>query len=321
MTDFGSIATGRFSHDVLLHHGQDELVDGIRAYVERGLGSGGHVMIHGTESHLATMRKVLGRHARLDYQLTSDLFRAPVRTLFSTQRRLAESRESREVWAAGTVPPVRDREARVRWTHYESLMNTVLGEYAYHALCTYDAQALSDRVIDVAKATHPWISGRGHRTRSREYTHAGEFLSTRLGGTPGLPDAPPALRMTLETTGDLRRGRDHVASIALSTSTVARHTVEDFVTSVNEVLVNGLQHGRCDVDLTLWVEPSRLICEIVDSGPGLPDPLAGCRYPEPSASRGLWVARQLCEDLLIRNLPGGGCSVLLTASEAADKAV
>ena len=64
--------------------------------------------------------------------------------------------------------------------------------------------------------------------------------------------------------------------------------------------------------IRLWTELDTLTCQVVDSGPGLLDPLTGYRRPDMSGSRGLWLARQFVDDLLIGNAPGGGCSVLLT---------
>ena len=65
----------------------------------------------------------------------------------------------------------------------------------------------------------------------------------------------------------------------------------------------------------LWTELDTLTCQVVDSGPGLLDPLTGYHRPDTSGCRGLWLARQFVDDLLIGNTPGGGCSVLLTNRE------
>jgi anti-sigma regulatory factor (Ser/Thr protein kinase) len=314
MSESGTIPRGDFSHEVLFHRGHDELVEGITRYVEHGLAAGGRVMIHGSADHLRTMHRVLGPRPEVDYHLTEELFGSPLRRLFAIQRELASSREPVQWWAVGTVPPVPDRDARVRWAHFEALINAVLDRYCFHALCTYDTQALPAPAIAAAKATHPWITDAGHRRRSQDYLLPSQFLSTRLGGTLGRPPYAPLLQMTLEELDDLTHARDQVARNAIAASAVARETIFDFLTAVNEVTVNALQHGRSPVEIRLWVEPAKLTCQITDRGPGIPDILAGCRYPERPGSRGLWVARQLCDDVIITNPPEGGCKVLLTTS-------
>jgi len=317
MTGPGPIASGRFSHDLLLHDGHNELVDGIRAYVDQGLESGGQVVVHGAEGDLATIREAVGSHPRLEYALTGDLFPTPMKALFATQRRLAESPDPVELWAAGSAPPIDDRASRISWTRFESLINEVLAPYAFHALCTYDTQTLSARTIAAGKATHPCISSGGCRTSSPDYLAPAEFLTTPLAGVPGPPGSRPAVTLTLYSARDLNRARQLVARSAVSFGALPLSSIDGFVSALNEVLVNGLDHGGTPVQLALWVEPTRLTCRVLDDGPGIPDPLAGCRYPEPSGPKGLWLARQLCEDVYARNLPGalgGGCSVVLTAT-------
>ena len=82
---------------------------------------------------------------------------------------------------------------------------------------------------------------------------------------------------------------------------------------MHEVLVNGLQHGAAPVRMVLWVEPARLTCQVIDNGTGTCDALAGYLYPDSGETKGLWVARQLCEDIFVGTLPGGGSGVLVIA--------
>ena len=83
--------------------------------------------------------------------------------------------------------------------------------------------------------------------------------------------------------------------------------------AVHEVAANGVVHGRTPVHISLWTDVDALTCLIEDSGPGILDPMTGFRYPDDWDRLGLWVARQLVDDLFIGNSPAG-CSVLLTAT-------
>lgn len=309
------ICSGLYSHDALLHHGEDDdLVKGTRAFVEQGLATGGHVLVHGTEERVAMMRAELDPHPRLEYGLDRDLYASPSSTLFAYQRKMAESPEPIELWATGTVPMGDDPADHPAWARYESLVNEALGAYAFHGLCTYDTRTLPASTIATAKATHPWISNGADRTSSHDYLDPADFLRDPAAAVPGPPDSQPAVSVSLHSLRDLWRARHLLALSAVSASAVARDRIEDLITAVNEVLVNGLEHGGIPVQLVVWVETSMITCRITDSGAGIPDPLTGYRYPVPAGPRGLWLARQLCEDLFVSNQPDGGCSVLMTTT-------
>nr|BFE79221.1 hypothetical protein GCM10020093_018220 [Planobispora longispora] len=59
--------------------------------------------------------------------------------------------------------------------------------------------------------------------------------------------------------------------------------------------------------LRLWADPSRLVCTIVDQGPGFDDRLLG--YSPPSGDlrggAGLWLARRSCDRVETFRPPGG----------------
>ena len=98
----------------------------------------------------------------------------------------------------------------------------------------------------------------------------------------------------------------------LISSAVSQHSFDELLVAVNEVVVNGIVHGSPPVHLRLWAELDTLTCHVVDFGSRLLDPLTGYRRPDMSGPRGLWLARQFVDDLLIGNEPRAGCSVLLT---------
>jgi hypothetical protein len=308
------IRSDLFSHDLLVHDGDDDLLAGTRTFVEQGLSSGGQVIVHSTRERVAMLREALDPHPRLEFGLDEDLYQSPTSTLFAYQRAMAESPEPIELWATGTVPLGEDPATHPAWARYESVVNAVLGPYAFHGLCTYDARVLPPDTIAAARATHPSVSTRGHRTDSPEYQDPAEFLANPLAGVPGPPDAPPLLTASLESAQDLRGVRLLVRRGAESSTAVPRGTIDAFVSAVHEVLANGLQHGAPPVRLTLWVETAKLTCLVTDTGQGSADLLSGYDYPEAVGPMGLWVARQLCEELFISNQQGSGCRVLLSTA-------
>src|SRR6478672_2656840 len=124
-----AITRGCYSHDLLIHDNDDDLVAGTVAFVEQGLESGGQVLVHSSEARVAMLRSALGTHPRLDYGLDCDLYLSPMTTLFHYERTLAQRGDDGEFWVTGTVPFGLDHAAHPAWTRYESLVNEVLGHY------------------------------------------------------------------------------------------------------------------------------------------------------------------------------------------------
>jgi anti-sigma regulatory factor (Ser/Thr protein kinase) len=308
------IEPGKYSHDLLLHEGEDAwLVEGTRAFVQRGLESGGHVLVHSSEERVALLQRALGSHPRLEYGLDQDLYLTPTRTLFAYQRKLEETEGPLDLWATGTVPLGADVDGHAAWARYESLVNEVLGPYSFHGLCTYDVSALPAGTIAAAKASHPHITAPEQRVESPTYLSPSEFRTHPLAAVPPTPASPPTLMTILDSRDDLSGARSLLRD-GISSSRLPAGLVQDFVAAVNEVLTNGLEHGLSNVQLEVWVEPGRLICQVIDDGPGGVDPLTGFAYPHGHQQNGLWVARQLCDDIFVTDRPHGGTQVLLVAS-------
>ena len=313
MTSPVLIPNGCYSHDLLLHGCDDELVAATRAFVERGLASGGQVLVHSSEERVAMLRVAVGSHPRLDYGLDRELYLSPTNTLFAYERKLAA--ESTEMWVTGTVPLGEDPAGHAAWTRYESLVNEVLGPYAFHALCTYDTRTLPAETIAAARASHPGLSTGGDRSCSSvEYLDPAAFLTAPVAGIPDPTHTQPAMVVTLDSLQDLWLARHLMTRTAESAGAVARDTIMGFIAATHEVLVNALNHGGAPVELTMWVDISKLACRVTDMGPGIPDTLSGYRRAQPTGPTGLWVARQLCEEIIVSNPVGGGCSVLLATS-------
>lgn len=303
-----------YSHGLLVHCTDDELVEGTRTFVENGLASGAQVLVHGTRERVGWMRDVLGSHPALDYGFDEEMYLAPNRTLFAYQQKLAEIPPGVEFWVTGTVPLGLDASAQAAWARYESAVNEALSSFPFRAMCTYDARTRPEKVIAAARATHPTVGPDLATRASPEYVDPAAFLADPLAEVPAPPSSTPSLGTTIARLEHLARVRDLVRNTARAWSAVSSRSIEELVIAVNEIAANGLVHGAPPVQLTLWADLDVLTCLVEDSGRGTLDPLTGYRYPGESGPMGLWATRQLVDDLFIGRSPDGGSSVLLTKS-------
>lgn len=303
-----------YSHGLLVHDDDEELVEGTRAFVEQGLASGGQVLVHGTRDRVALLQEVLGTHPRLDYGFDEELYLDPTRTLFAYQRKLAARTEPTKLWVTGTVPLGCDSAAQAAWNRYESVVDEALGAYPFRALCAYDTRTRPAEVIAAARATHATVSNGLTSHASAEYVDPAAFLADPLARVPAPPTSPPSVATTVVHLGDLTGARHVLGTRACNDSAVSSETIEQVLIAVHEVAANGVAHGHAPVHISLWTDVEILTCLVEDSGPGNLDPMTGFRYPDDWGPMGLWVARQLVDDLFIGSTPSGGCSVLLTAT-------
>ena len=301
-----------FSHTMLVHDTDEQLVRGARAFLAEGLSSGGRLLVHSTRDRVAMLRDELGRHPRLQYLVDPEPYPAPMRTLFAYQQKLAETDPMTPVWVIGSMPTPRDLSEQGAWARYESAVNEALAAFPVHALCTYDTRRLSASMVAAGRATHPTLAADLTTTPSSEYVDPSLFLSHPLAGVPQPPRTPPLLQAVLTDLDDLARSRDRVRAICRGHSALPQGSIEDFVIAVSEIAANGLVHGAPPVQLRLWPDITTVSCQVMDSGTCPLDPMSGFRYPDDSQPIGLWATRHLVDEVFISNECGEGNRVLLT---------
>ncbi|MEU4238073.1 ATP-binding protein [Actinoplanes sp. NPDC026619] len=114
-----------------------------------------------------------------------------------------------------------------------------------------------------------------------------------------------------------------------SSITALRHTVascaagaglggerlDDFVVAVNELLTNAVRHGGGLGTVALWRAGDSVVCEVRDTGTGLPE--AAPEMPvRPAATQpggwGLWLAEELTDTFTL--ITGNGGTVVRVSS-------
>jgi serine/threonine-protein kinase RsbW len=125
-------------------------------------------------------------------------------------------------------------------------------------------------------------------------------------------DAPPTIRrqplLTELFDRQLVTAVRHAVTRLSRRAGLVGQRLDDFVLAVNEVMTNAIRHAGGSGALTLWCQNETLHCEVTDDGPGIPGDQIGDRpAPPPLAmsGRGLWLARQLCDNVSITTGPRG----------------
>lgn len=309
-----AVQHNRFSHELLVHDSDDELVERTREFVERGLGSGARVLAHGNRDRVTLLRKALGTRRRLEYGFDEELYHKPMTTLFAYQRELAEGSTTTEVWVTGTVPLGRDLEEQAAWARYESLVNEALCAYPFRALCTYDTRDRPPEVMDAARASHPTVLQGAGGEPSIGFLQTAAFLAAPLARLPRPPGVEPSVVLIADGFEQLEGLRRGVVAVVRAASDLSAQALDEILVVVTELCANGLAYGAPPVLVTVWAEDDLVTCQVVDSGTHGPDPLTGLRHPGDTGPMGLWMVRQLVDDLVIGRSPEGGCSVTFTKS-------
>ncbi|AEV87057.1 putative anti-sigma regulatory factor [Actinoplanes sp. SE50] len=191
---------------------------------------------------------------------------------------------------------------------YEAVCNDTYAPYGCAVTCIWDSRHHPAGILDGARATHRYLLTPHGRQPSPHFRSADDYL---LGRRPlPLPEVPQRVDhdLTLATAADLGSLRSALHGWA-SDLGLATDPAEDLVVAVVEVASNGLRHAGTAVRVRAWHRGSTLIVQCDDSA-GLPVPAtAGYHRPDPGSAapggRGLWLARQLADVVLIDATPAG----------------
>jgi serine/threonine-protein kinase RsbW len=121
-----------------------------------------------------------------------------------------------------------------------------------------------------------------------------------------MAEEPPLLRQKFDQR--VISGSRHAVARLSAAAGLYGQRLDDFVLAVNEMMTNAVRHAGGRGVLTLWCADSVLLCEVADSGSGIPTAsLQPQRRPSTLAvsGRGLWLARHLCDSVTIDTGPHG----------------
>lgn len=304
------------AHDALIYDDEDDYVANAAPFVREALARGEPVAVLDTPHKVGLLREAVGDDGAVRHVDRSRLGDTPARRIAALHREanaLAE-RGGGRVRLVGDIADGACDAERVEWMRYEVILNRVFGHLPRWLVCSYDRRRLPEWVTEMAARTHRDVRARGRRYRSDRYEEP-ERLVREL--TPPLPepDGAPVLDAAVGPS-ELSWARDALGNLAHRMCSSSDRATEITI-GFHEVVTNALEHGSDEARVRCWQEGPRLVCEVVDDGPGLDDPFAGYRPPSADQldGRGLWLARQTLETVEFASpARESGLRVVLTAA-------
>ncbi|GIG85895.1 ATP-binding protein [Plantactinospora endophytica] len=128
-----------------------------------------------------------------------------------------------------------------------------------------------------------------------------------LAPTAVAPDGTPPL---LAQTFDADRVTEirHTVTACAEAAGLDGTRLDDFVLAINELITNAVRHGGGRGWLRLWRTGQTLYCLVSDTGGGIGTARLDERRrpaPEIAGGWGLWLARQLSDEMLVESGPEG----------------
>lgn len=290
-----------FSHQALLHAGDDELAEAVARLASSAPDSGEPVVLAVRPERETLLREALADDAqRVTFCDVETLARNPARLIPAWVRLLDQHAEDGRgvAMVAESVWPGRSRAELSECARYEALLNVAFERgRPWRLLCPYDVDALPDQVLESARATHPLLCLGDSTEPSR--TYEGVDAARPLDGElPAPPTSARSLAFTLTSLHDVREFVTEVAHAARLSS----ERSENLRLAVNELASNSVRHGGGAGTLRTWREDRVLVCQVNDHG-HIHERMAGRMRPQPeqASGRGLWLVNHLCDLVEIRS--------------------
>jgi len=299
-----------FSHDVLIHDSDNQLLDTVVPFLQAGMEAGESAVVCCTPSTTALLQDELGQDPRVSFLDYESTYSTPIAAIAAYQE-IADNyvaAGAHHVRVIGEATSEGCVDDRVDWARYEAVANRALEKYPMSAICTYDKRVLSPDVLAYGRLTHPTLVDRVRRRPNPDFVDPADFLRYTARTHPEPEElSDPDLEVTpLRSLEDLRT---RIEECLLRTTHMTQEAA-DLLLAVNELATNAVRHGAPPVSVRLWVGSDRLVCTVTDHGDGVSDPFAGYVWPGahgqmPVRGMGLWVARRLCDRLDLVLGPAG----------------
>jgi hypothetical protein len=320
----------RFAHEAFVFDRDEEVRRRVVPFVEEGLAEGQAVIVVAGEPVREVLADRLGgavdqlavfADAAGFWQGTGQ---ATLAAYHESMRPLLEEGRPWRLVGEPTWLTVPGGEA---WSRFEAVANDAFAEYPYYSLCLHDRRRLARQLIENQLRAHPLVWDGTGVVPSPHYEPTEQFLRSVQPGWTASPsdreatvvtDCAAARRWVREVAARDAHDRDARDGDAPDRDAPDRHTDrdEDVLLAVHELVANSVTAAG-SAQVSTWAVNGSRVWEVADNGPGLHDASAGYAPPplDVVGGRGLWLARSLADELLVRP-HGPGSAVRLVFSRA-----
>jgi anti-sigma regulatory factor (Ser/Thr protein kinase) len=289
-----------FRHEALLYGDQASFLEGTIPFLRDGVAAGEPILVVETIDKIELLRAELGRDAdHVPFADMAEVGANPGR-IIPVWREFADRHPGERLRGIGEpIWKGRLGAVLIECQRHESLLNVAFDSgVEMRLLCPYDCKALDPEVIAEARRSHPFVVEGSRVDQSADYRNHGRAAT--LPDAP-LPEPPIGCREVVIEPGTLGLLRTLVTAAATGAG-LDQARIRDVVVAANEVATNSLRHGGGKGLLRAWRDNGALIVEIRDDG-CFDRPLVDRQRPtaDAAASRGLWLANQLCDLVQIRS--------------------
>lgn len=283
-------------HAALLYNSDDELSQRVLPFAEQALTSDQPLVVVGGDRVRAVLEDAFGPGTeRFAAVVDADAqWAGGPQTISWYQSSLAPLLATGRPWRLIAEPTWLARPGGEVWSRYDAVANELFATYPCYALCVGDLRSLPPHLAEDFLRVHPLVWDGSRSVASPVYQPAGDFLRSV---EPAWSQAPEQRHD--ETVTHVAEARSFVR--AALPEGVSESRADDVVLAVHELVANALKVAGT-AEISQWREGGAVVWEVRDSGPGLHDTTAGYLPPaqDLSGGRGLWLARSLADETVVR---------------------
>ena len=293
-----------YRHEAYLWHDETDFASGLVPFINEGLDAGEPVMVAVIPEHTAWLRKALGGRAdEVTFVDMGQLGRNPARIIPAWQEFLdRNSGDGKPVRGIGEpIWPGRRPEELLECQLHEALLNVAVDpELPFWLICPYDAEGLSQEIVEEAHRSHPVIVEADSYQGSPRYggrPHVEALFGAELAE---LASAPISTTFNSE---DVSRLFAYVR-LEVYVAGLSAEKASDLAAATQRLALSSLHRGASGGTVRIWRMPHALVCEVADATI-VNDVLHGRRQPTAPDHDGLWLANQLCDLVQMRSTTAG----------------
>ena len=301
----------RFAHEAFVFDSDEEVRRRVVPFIEEGLAEGQAVIVVAGEPVRAVLADRLGGTVE-ELAVFADAAGFWLGTGQATLAAYHESMlpllEEGRPWRLVGEPTWLTVPGGEAWSRLEAVANDAFAEYPYYSLCLHDRRRVARQLIENQLRAHPLVWDGTEVVPSPDYEPTEQFLRSL---EPAWVAAPSHRDGTVVT--DCAVARRWIRDVAAADS---GDRADDVLLAVHELGANSVTAAG-SAEVSTWTVNGSRVWEVADAGPGLHDASVGYAPPplDTLGGRGLWLARSLADELLVRP-QGPGTAVRLVFPRA-----